>query len=292
MRGIRADIKKVLSWILTTALTAGFVSAAGGTAGAETMAPAGQGSVRTATASQAEKAREEPLNEDGFLQDGDVWNDREGSGDHATPSSATPSDAEREDYPVVYAYYEKSSPEHLKFRIFVDYRQPDDKVFYSFVTRKEREDALKNKDSETALRDALLQDGRSRVREYDMQEKPSVDIPAYLEDTGLGNVPGRLYFWVENETDDKLKDIYSENNKELSELIYDLILPRVVATFGDGSEAWSGSVEKGTKIYLRVGETYYKEYDYAIRYTLDGTYPDEKKDTGAFRRICLRGIRI
>lgn len=183
---------------------------------------------------------------------------------------------------MVYAYYEKSSPEHLKFRTFVDYWQPDDKVFYSFVTYKEREDALKNKDSETALRDALLQDGRSRVREYDMQEKPSVDIPTYLKDTGLGNVPGRLYFWVENENDDKLKDIYSEKNENLSDLIYDLILPRVMATFGDGSEAWSGSVEKGTKIYLKVGETYYQEYDYAIQYTLDGTYPGEKKDTGAF----------
>ena len=284
MRDIKAGMKRGLSWILTAVLTFGFLSAAGGTAGADTVTPAERGSIRTATASDAKKEPEkELLDEEGFLQDGEIWDDSDTFlADDATASNATPSSAERKNYPIAYAYFEQSSPEHLKFRIYMEYWQPDDKVYYSFLTLKEWLDADKAKDYETALRNALLQNNRSRVREYDVTEKPSVDIPKYLEGTGLGNIPGMLYFWVENKNDDKLKDIYSEKNKNLSFLAYDLFMPRVAAMFEDGAEAWSGSVEKGTKIKLGISGAYSDMYDYAIQYTLNGAYPGAKSDTGVF----------
>ena len=55
MRDIGAGMKRGLSWILTAALTVGFVSAAGGTAGAETITPAERGRIPIATASDAKK---------------------------------------------------------------------------------------------------------------------------------------------------------------------------------------------------------------------------------------------
>ena len=106
------------------------MSTAGGTAGADTGASAERESIRTATASDAEK---EPLDEEGFLQDGEIWDDSDTFlADDATASNATPSSAKREKYPDVWPYFEQSSPEHLKFRVFVDYREPDDKLFFSF----------------------------------------------------------------------------------------------------------------------------------------------------------------
>ena len=76
MRDIKAGIKKGLSWILTAALTVGFVSAAGVTAGADTVTPSEKEHNLTATVSDAELVKkepeEEPLDEDGFLMDGEV----------------------------------------------------------------------------------------------------------------------------------------------------------------------------------------------------------------------------
>ena len=76
MKNIQVGIKKGLSWVLTAALTVGFVSAAGVTVGADTVTLAERERNRTATASEAEKAKkkpvEEPLDEDGFLMDGEV----------------------------------------------------------------------------------------------------------------------------------------------------------------------------------------------------------------------------
>ena len=121
MRDIKAGMKRGLSWILTAALTMGFLSAAGGTAGADTVTPAERGSIRTATASDAKKEPEkEPLDEEGFLQDGEIWDDSgDFLADNATASNATPSNAERKNYPVVYPYFEQSSPEHLKFLLLL-----------------------------------------------------------------------------------------------------------------------------------------------------------------------------
>ena len=90
-----------------------------------------------------------------------------------------------------------------------------------------------------------------------------------------------LYFWVENKNYEGLKDIYSKENKELSSLEYSLLMPRVVAEFEDGSEAWSSSVEKGTKIKLGVSGTYSGLYEYAVQYTLNGKYPDSGTTSGA-----------
>ena len=103
MRDLRKNWKRGFSWILTAALAVGLMPAAGITAGADTMTSAGRESNRTATASEAEKVEEEPLDEDGFLQDGEIWNDTGSSAYVGTPSNATPSDAKRRKYPEVYA---------------------------------------------------------------------------------------------------------------------------------------------------------------------------------------------
>ena len=71
MRDIKAGIKKGLSWILTAALTVGFVSAAGVTAGADTVTPSEKEHNLTATVSDAELVKkepeEEPLDEEGHF---------------------------------------------------------------------------------------------------------------------------------------------------------------------------------------------------------------------------------
>ena len=276
MRDLRKNWKRGFSWILTAALALGLMPAAGITAGADTMVSAGRESNRTATASEAEKPEEGPLDEEGFLLDGEIWDDAEG-----TPSDATPSDAKREKYPVVCAYYEKSSRERRQFRAYVKDRQPEDRIFYSFVTFEEWSDAYNSGNSDSAVRDMIMQN-KSRIREYDAKERPAVYVPDYLKGAGLENIPGLIYFWVENEDDVKLKDIYSEKNERLANLTYSINMPRVIASYEDGTEAWSGSVDKGTKIYLKVGETPYDQFDYAIQYTLNGAYPGERKDSGVF----------
>ena len=287
---LRKSLKRGFSLFLTVALAVGLMPVTGITAGADTMKSAGGGFIRiaTATASEAEKAgtageigtvgaaetvEEEPLDEDKLLLDGDIWDD--------TPSDATPSDVKREKYPIVYAYYEKTSQERRQFRAYVKHLQQGDRLLYSFVTFEEWADAYKNGKSESVVRDIIVEN-KSRTREYDTKERPAVFVPDYLKEAGLENVPVLIYFWVENEDDDKLKDIYAEENERLASLTYSFIMPRVIASFEDGSEAWSGSVDKGTKIYLKVGETPYDQFDYEIQYTLNGAYPGERKDSGVF----------
>ena len=50
----------------------------------------------------------------------------------------------------------------------------------------------------------------------------------------------------------------------------------------DGGEAFSGNVEKGTRIWLKTDETYYDDTDYEIRYTINGKYPNSNINAGAF----------
>ena len=283
MRDFQAGIKKGLSWILTAALTVGFVSAAGVTAGADTVTSSEKERHLTATASDAESVKKEPeaepLDEDGYLLDGEVMGGIAESTAEEDPDPATASNAKREKYPVLYPYFPNDSPEHLEFRILGVNLEDKDEVLYSFISRKEDDAIWKNqKTYDKELRDILSR--QERVCYYDFEKAPFISIPDYLKERDMKDTPGDFYFWVENPDDEKIRDIYAPENKNMNSLTYQCIMPRVIARFEDGAEAWSGSVEKGTKIYLDTDKTYYDDYEYWIQYTLDGTYPGSFEDTG------------
>ena len=304
-------MRKGFSWLLSAALTVGLLSVTGLTAGAETAVPEqtvsqkkeaagedksaqaqalseaeGSSGKETGTASDAEKteetgqdsttaAEEEPLDEEGLLLDGEVAgipdSDPE-EADTATRSSALRAQKKRQNYPLLFPYFETITSDRLTFRLYArNLIWGEDKVYYSFITREEWDKAYISLDFGKALREILLQE--DRVREYDIIFKPSVIIPDYLKEIGLEYVPGNFYFWTENPEYPALRDIYASGNRNLKYLEYEGDLPRVIAEFEDGNEARSGIVEKGTKILLKTEETYYDQIDYEIKYTLNGKYP-------------------
>ena len=301
MKNRRLVMRRAMSWLLTAVMTVGMLSATGVTAGAETVAQtgvaaeaepaaeagtaaeevsaAGSGSRKdgkpAATASDAKKEETaEQLDEDGFLPDGEITGDL---ADEADEGDATPSDAKRKKYPVLSPYYPSDSPEHLEFRVLWKNLEKGDIIRYSYITREEDDKIGKNKKTyDKELRKLLLDP--ERVRDYDTEEVPFVSIPDYLKGLDLEYTPGLFYFWAENPDDEKIRDIYASGNKEITFLYYDCIMPRVIARFDNGNEAFSGSIDKGTKIWLDVDKTYYNEnyrkgIQYGIQYTLDGTYP-------------------
>ena len=281
MRDIKAGIKKGLSWILTAALTMGFVSAAGVTAGADTVTPSEKGRNLTATVSDAglvkKETEEEPLDEEGYLLDGEIVGDM--AWNMAEEEPATASNAKREKYPILYPYFPNDSPEHLEFRILGENLVIKDEVKYSFISKKEDDEIAKNqKTYAQELRSILTR--QDRVCFYDFENAPFISIPDYFKEREMEDTPGDFYFWVENPDDEKIRDIYAPENKGLRSLTYECILPRVIASFEDGAEAWSGSVEKGTKIFLSTDKTRYDSNEYWIQYTLDGTFPGTFKNTG------------
>ena len=302
-------VKKGLSWLLSAALTMGLLSVTGLTAGAEILSaeqtvsleetasetdPSSpvetasetdpSSAVETASASDAGKAEEngqdsrpaeeEPLDEEGVLLDGEVADipdmDPE-EADAATRSNALLA-KKRENYPLLFPYFETTTSDRLTFRLYGrNLIWGEDKVYYSFITREEWDKAYIDLDYGKALRKILLQE--DRVREYDIIFKPSVIIPDYLKEIGLEYIPGNFYFWTENPDYPALRDIYASGNRNLKYLEYEGYLPRVIAEFEDGNEARSGIVEKGTKILLKTEDTYYDEVEYKIKYTLNGKYP-------------------
>ena len=281
MRDIKESIKKGLSWILTAALTVGFVSAAGVTAGADTVTPSEKERNLTATVSDAELVKkepeEEPLDEEGYLLDGEIVGDMAGNMAEADP--ATASNAKREKYPSIFPYFPNDSPEHLEFRVLGEHLEEKDEILYSFISREEDNNIAKDKETyDKNLRDILSDPERTCY--YDFEEAPFISIPNYFAERKMEDTPGDFYFWVQNPNDKQIRDIYAPGNESLQSLGYEVIMPRVIAKYGDGTEAWSGSVEKGTKIYLETDKTYYEDYEYSIQYTLDGTYPGDFKDTG------------
>ena len=160
MNDRKCVIRRAMSWLLTAAMTVGMLSATGVIVSAETApeerilqeTAAGETvreseeekkSVRqTATAADAEKEEKaEVLDEDGFLMDGEI----EESMAEADP--ATASDAKREKYPMLYPYFPNDSPEHLKFRVLGEYLEEGDEVWYSFITREEDDELLKDRSS-------------------------------------------------------------------------------------------------------------------------------------------------
>lgn len=215
---------------------------------------------------RGKKTRRSGLDEDGYLMDGEVTGDME-DGD-----TATSSDAKREKYPILHPYFPDDSPEHLKFRVLAENMEKGDGIRYSFITCDEDEKIGKNQNTyQKELRKILLRP--ERACDYDYDEAPFISIPEYLQEREMEYTPGYFYFWAENPDDRQIRDIYAPKNSSLVYLFYECIMPRVIATFADGSEAWSGSVEKGTKIFLETDKTYYDDVEYAIQYTLDGTYP-------------------
>ncbi len=197
MKNIQAGIKKGLSWVLTAALTVGFVSAAGVTAGADTVSLAERERNRTATASEAEKAKkkpvEEPLDEDGFLMDGEVVGNMAGNMAEADP--ATASNAKREKYPSIFPYFPNDSPEHLEFRVLGEHLEEKDEILYSFISREEDNKISKDKKTyDKNLRDILSDPGRACY--YDFEEAPFISIPNYFAERKMEDTPGDFYFWV------------------------------------------------------------------------------------------------
>ena len=274
-------MKKALSILLSAAMTVGLLSATGNIAAAGTI-PAQN---RKATASDAESksattSDAELLDEDGFLLDGNIPYDLAidlEEEEFATKSNALRAKAKREILPQLYPYFETSSRERLKFKVFGRCLDPYDVVYYSFITNDEWYKAFMGPNYGDDVWNILL--NKERKTWYDMENKPSVDIPEYLRSINLEKIPGRFYFWVENEN----YVVYFRNIQcDPGILTYEGNLPRVIATFEDGGEAFSGNVEKGTRIWLKTDETYYGDTDYEIRYTLNGTYPNSGIDTGAF----------
>ena len=242
---------------------------------------------QNATASDAEKEEKEtqetqevqaePLDEDGYLMDGEIAGNM--AERMAEEDPATASDAKRKKYPELFPYFPNDSPEHLEFRILGENLVKKDEILYSFISLEEDDAIAKNqKTYDKELRKILTDPGR--VCYYDFEDAPFISIPDYLRERGMEYKPGDFYFWVENPDDKEIRDIYAPENKQMKSLTYECILPRVIAKFDDGSEAWSGSIEKGTKIYLDTDKTYYDDYEYWIQYTLDGTYPGSFENTG------------
>ncbi len=277
MKSSRRILRQGMSWFLTAAMTAGMLFTTGITAGAATAA-AGTGAGRKVTVSTASDAEEEELDEDGFLKDGPVSGANRANGaDGDSAETATDSDAKRKKYPEILAYFLTDSPEHLKMQIFASPVWEGDKILYTFVTRAEKEKTDKNEDPEKALRDQIMKE-KDRICEY-AEDMPVIYIPDYLKDIGLGDTPGYFYFWAENPDYPEIRDIYAKGNESLASITWTCIMPRVIAKFSSGNEAYSGSVEKGTKIWLETAESYYdSKYEMAIQYTLDGTYPSAAKN--------------
>gem|GEM_PF-2729205 len=282
MKNRRLVMRRAMSWLLTAVMTVGMLSATGVTVSAETEAEKKAGQ-QTATASDAGKEEKEtrteketqaePLDEDGYLMDGEI------TGSMAEADPATASDAKRKKYPSLFPYFPNESPEHLEFRVLGDYIEENDEILYSFISRKEDDAIGKNtKTYDNELRKILTDPARFCY--YDFSEAPFISIPDYLSERGMKDTPGDFYFWVENPADEQIRDIYAPENKKMNTLTYLCIMPRVIAKFDDGSEAWSGNVEKGTKIFLETDKTYYDDYEYAIQYTLDGAYPSTNNNTG------------
>ena len=275
-------MKKALSILLSAAMTVGLLSATGNIAAAGTI-PAQN---RKATASDAESksattSDAELLDEDGFLLDGNIPYDLAidlEEEEFATVSNALLAKPKRKVRPQLYPYFETSSRERLKFKIYGRYIEwGTDRIYYSFITLDEWYDAYMSTNFGTELWDILFKE--ERKIEYDMVNKPSIDIPEYLRSIGLEKTPGKFYFWVENEN----YVVYFRNIQcDPGILTYEGNLPRVIATFEDGGEAFSGNVEKGTRIWLKTDETYYDDTDYEIRYTINGKYPNSSINAGAF----------
>ena len=275
MKNRKWVMRRAMSWLLTAAMTVGMLSATGVTVSAETAPEVAalqetvlqkKNEKLTATASDAKtEDQAEKLDEDGYLMDGEI------SGDMADEDDATPSDAKRKKYPKLHPYFPDDSPEHLEFRVLADNMQEGDEIWYSFITWDEYEKACKNKKtSDKEIRKILDQADRSCF--YDYEKSSFISIPEYQAGREMENTPGYFYFWVENPDDEKIRDIYAPGNKEMKVLEYDCLLPRVIARYADGTEVWSGSIEKGTKIWLEVDKTSY-DAEYTIQYTLNGTYP-------------------
>ena len=213
MKSSKCAMKKALSVLLSAAMAAGLLSATGIMAAAETI-PAEN---RKATASDAESGRAtasdaELFDEDGFLMDGviadDLFIDPDQAVDveTATNSNVLRAKPKRKKRPELYPYFETSSRERLKFKIFGRYIEwGEDRIYYSFITLDEWYDAYTSSNFGKELWDILFKE--ERKIEYDMVDKPSIDIPEYLRSIDLEKTPGKFYFWVENKNYEGLKDI-------------------------------------------------------------------------------------
>ena len=230
-------MKKALSILLSAAMTVGLFSATGNIAAAETIpaenrkATASDAESKSATASDAEL-----LDEDGFLLDGNIPYDLAidlEEEEFATKSNALRAKAKREILPQLYPYFETSSRERLKFKVFGRCLDPYDVVYYSFITNDEWYKAFMGPNYGDDVWNILL--NKERKTWYDMENKPSVDIPEYLRSINLEKIPGRFYFWVENEN----YQVFNYNIQcNPSILNYEGNLPRVIATFEDGNEVF------------------------------------------------------
>ena len=283
MKSSKRTMKKALSILLSAAMTAGFLSATGFIAAAETIpAESGKETEFNAESNSATASDAELLDEEGFLLDGDISDDLftdpelAGDAETATRSNVLRAPAKREKKPQLVPYFDTSSRERLYIRLYGrNFEWGSDEVYYSFITREEWNQIYLGLNTTTDLWDILFKEER-RTR-YDMENKPPISIPEYLSSIGLEKTPGTFYFWVENKKYPEPRNVQCYCSLE-----YEGNLPRIIAKFEDGNEAWSGSVEKGTKIRLETDETYYGDTDYEIRYTINGTYPNSSIDAGVF----------
>ena len=133
MKNSKWAMKKALSVLLSAAMTAGLLSATGFIAAAETIPVEN----RKATSSDADSGRAtssdaELLDEDGFLIDGVISDDlftdpvQVEDAEFATVSNALLAKPKRQKRPELYPYFETSSRERLKIKVFGRYLDPYD----------------------------------------------------------------------------------------------------------------------------------------------------------------------